>query len=57
MIMFEPEVVDITDIKPDLLEKVLEVKVYRKWISINVPDSNPTGLCFILLDKKVMYLT
>lgn len=32
--------------------KVLEVKVYRKWVARNVPDPNPTGQCFILLDRE-----
>ena len=53
MIMEDPETVDITAIKPTDLTKVLEVKVYRKWTSRNVSNPNPTGLCFILLDRRV----
>ncbi|PWA76610.1 nucleic acid-binding, OB-fold protein [Artemisia annua] len=53
MVEEEPNTADITDIKPSEYEKPIEVKVYRKWTSRNVPDPNPTGLCFILLDKKV----
>ena len=49
----EPETADITCIKPTDFERPIEVKVYRKWTSRNVPDPNPTGLCFMLLDKKV----
>ncbi|PWA58970.1 nucleic acid-binding, OB-fold protein [Artemisia annua] len=46
------EELDLMDIKPTDLGKPIEVKVYRKWTSKNVPDPNPTGLCFILLDRK-----
>lgn len=48
----ETEEVDLMDLKPSDMEKPLEVKVYRKWTSKNVPDPNPTGLCFILLDRN-----
>ncbi|PWA46491.1 nucleic acid-binding, OB-fold protein [Artemisia annua] len=48
----ETEELDLMDIKPSDLDKPIEVKVYRKWTSRNVPDPNPTGLCFILLDRK-----
>ncbi|PWA64422.1 nucleic acid-binding, OB-fold protein [Artemisia annua] len=52
MVEQEPDIANITDIKPTEFEKPIEVKVYRKWTSRNVPDPNPTGLCFMLLDKK-----
>ena len=55
MIRDDPQVADVTDIQPADSDKVIEVKVYRKWTSKNVPDPNPTGLCFILLDRKVCY--
>ncbi|PWA66851.1 hypothetical protein CTI12_AA323970 [Artemisia annua] len=47
----EPEKVNLMDLKPADLDKPLELKVYRKWTSKNVPDPNPTGLCFILLGR------
>lgn len=51
----EREELDLMDIKPSDMDKPIEVKVYRKWTSKNVPDPNPTGLCFMLLDRKVCY--
>ncbi|PWA96572.1 nucleic acid-binding, OB-fold protein [Artemisia annua] len=48
----ESDELDLMNIKPSDMEKLIEVKVYRKWTSKNVPDPNPTGLCFILLDRK-----
>lgn len=51
-IMTEEDVTDLMDLKSEDLTKPLELKVYRKWQSRNVPDPNPTGLCLILLDKK-----
>ena len=52
MIHEEPEPADIAHINPNDFDKPIEVRVYRKWTSRNVPDPNPTGLCFMLLDKK-----
>lgn len=49
----ETKELDLMDLKPADLDKPIEVKVYQKWISKNVPDPNPSGLCFILLDRKV----
>ncbi|PWA86495.1 hypothetical protein CTI12_AA140740 [Artemisia annua] len=49
--MVEKEELNLMDIKPTDLDKPIEVKIYRKWFSRNVPDPNPTGLCFILLDR------
>lgn len=49
----EVENINLMDLKPTDLDKPLEVKVYRKWMSKNVPDPNPTGLCFILLGRHV----
>lgn len=50
--VIEVEETDLMDLKAKDMEKPLEVKVYRKWTSRNVPDPNPTGLCFMLLDRK-----
>ena len=52
-IMVEPEDLDITNLRPEDFGKPLDLKVYRKWVSKNIPDPSPTGICFILLDKKV----
>ncbi|PWA64669.1 helitron helicase-like domain-containing protein [Artemisia annua] len=46
------EDVDIMNLKAGDLGKPLDLKVYRKWISKNIPDPSPTGICFMLLDKK-----
>ena len=54
-ILLEEDETDVMNLKPQDLAKPLELKVYRKWTSRNVPDPNPTGLCFMLLDKKVLY--
>lgn len=51
----EREELNLMDIKPSDLDKPIEVRVYRKWTSRNVPDPNPTGLCFILLDRQVSF--
>ncbi|PWA34426.1 nucleic acid-binding, OB-fold protein [Artemisia annua] len=48
----EQEDVDIMNLKPGDLGKPLDLKVYRKWISKNIPDPSPTGICFMLIDKK-----
>lgn len=52
-IMVEPEDIDVMNFKPEDFGKPLDLKVYRKWVSKNIPDLSPTGMCFILLDKKV----
>ncbi|PWA82762.1 helitron helicase-like domain-containing protein [Artemisia annua] len=51
-ILVEEEEVDLRKLKPQDLNKPLEIRVFKKWASRNVPDPNPTGLCFILLDKQ-----
>ncbi|PWA97527.1 nucleic acid-binding, OB-fold protein [Artemisia annua] len=51
-IMVEQEDIDIMNLKPEDFGKPLDLKVYRKWISKNIPDPSPTGISFILLDKK-----
>ncbi|PWA85158.1 hypothetical protein CTI12_AA152680 [Artemisia annua] len=51
-ILIEEYVATIMDLQPSDLNKPIEIKVYRKWASRNVPDPNPTGLCFMFLDKK-----
>ncbi|PWA74085.1 hypothetical protein CTI12_AA254430 [Artemisia annua] len=51
-IVVDQEEIDIMKLKPSDLGKPLDLKVYRKWISKNIPDPSPTGICFMLLDKK-----
>ncbi|PWA79824.1 hypothetical protein CTI12_AA200500 [Artemisia annua] len=51
-ILIKEYVATIMDLQPSDLNKPIEIKVYRKWASRNVPDPNPTGLCFMFLDKK-----
>lgn len=55
MIVAPTEGIDIADINPSIPNQIIEVKAYRKWVSKNVPDPNPTGLCFILLDRRVRF--
>ena len=54
-ILVERDITDVMSLTPDDVTKPLELKVYRKWASRNVPDPNPTGLCFMLLDKQVLH--
>ena len=54
-VMVEPEYVDVMNLKPEDLSKPLDLKVYRKWTSKNIPDPTPTGIAFILLDRKVRH--
>ena len=54
-ILIEEDVANIMDLQPSDLNKPVEIIVYRKWASRNVPYPNPTGLCFIFLDKKVFH--
>ncbi|PWA57673.1 nucleic acid-binding, OB-fold protein [Artemisia annua] len=51
-VVVEQEIIDIMNLKPEDLGKPLDLKVYRKWISKNIPDPSPTGICFMLLDKQ-----
>lgn len=53
MIDIPSDSIRIPEINPTDPNQLLEVRVYRKWVSKNVPDPNPTGLCFILLDRDV----
>lgn len=51
-ILVKEDVANIMDLQPSDLNKPVEIIVYRKWASRNVPYPNPTRLCFIFLDKK-----
>ncbi|PWA59484.1 hypothetical protein CTI12_AA391240 [Artemisia annua] len=52
-VVVEQEEIDIMNLKPSDLGKPLDLIVYRKWISKNIPDPSPTRICFMLLDKKL----
>lgn len=43
--------VNIVDLTPDARNKVIELKVYRKWISRDPNEPTPRGHCCILMDK------
>lgn len=45
-IAIEPDVVSLADLKPTNMNKLIEVKVYRKWTDKSLPDLIPTTLCF-----------
>ncbi|GJS17063.1 hypothetical protein Tco_0411535 [Tanacetum coccineum] len=51
--LFEPEVINLADIKPTHTNKTIEVRVYRKWIARNVKTQEPSKLCAILLNKQI----
>nr|GFA46380.1 nucleic acid-binding, OB-fold protein [Tanacetum cinerariifolium] len=42
----------ISDLKPGAKNKILEARVYRKWINRNPPRPAPTEYCCILLDRE-----
>lgn len=48
--------VNVIDLRPKDKGKIIEAKVYRKWIGSNPPNATPTGFCCMLLDKSV-YVT
>ncbi|KAJ9567245.1 hypothetical protein OSB04_003211 [Centaurea solstitialis] len=41
----------VNDLKARDKFKVIEVKVYHKWVSTNPPDPTPRGYCCMLLNK------
>ncbi|GKE01868.1 hypothetical protein Tco_1389851 [Tanacetum coccineum] len=43
----------ISDLKPDAEGKILEAKVYRKWIYRSPPKPAVTDYCCIMIDKEV----
>ncbi|GKA30666.1 DNA helicase, partial [Tanacetum coccineum] len=42
----------ISDLKPGARNKVLEARVYRKWVNRNPPNPTPTDYCCILIDRE-----
>ncbi|GJS31826.1 hypothetical protein Tco_0492446 [Tanacetum coccineum] len=51
--LFEPEVINLADIKPTHTNKTIEIRVYRKWIARNVKTQEPSNFCAMLLDKQI----
>ncbi|GJT02293.1 DNA helicase [Tanacetum coccineum] len=52
MIVVQTEISDIASLKPTDSNKVIEVIVYRKWISKHVHSRQPIRFCCILLDRQ-----
>ncbi|GJZ35269.1 DNA helicase [Tanacetum coccineum] len=42
----------ISDLKPGARNKVLEARVYRKWVNRNPSNPTPTDYCCILIDRE-----
>ncbi|GKB97189.1 DNA helicase [Tanacetum coccineum] len=52
MILFQHEVINLRDIRPTHPNKIIEVRIYQKWIARNVRTKDPSNFCCILLDKE-----
>ncbi|GKB81813.1 hypothetical protein Tco_0948708, partial [Tanacetum coccineum] len=52
MIMTEPEITAIADLRPTHCNKTIEAVVYPKWTSRHVYTRQPTKYCCILIDKQ-----
>ncbi|GKD39198.1 DNA helicase [Tanacetum coccineum] len=52
MIAVEPQVSDIASLKPVDSNKIIEVIVYRKWVSKYVHTRQPIRFCCILIDRQ-----
>ncbi|GJV57312.1 DNA helicase, partial [Tanacetum coccineum] len=48
----EMELATIAQLTPDSTNKILEAKVYRKWIAKSPPEMIPYAFCCILLDRE-----
>ena len=57
MTLDEPEISDVSDIKPAESEKAIEVKVYRKWMSEMSLIPIQQVYAFILLDRRISQYT
>ncbi|GKB21555.1 hypothetical protein Tco_0855478, partial [Tanacetum coccineum] len=53
MIIAEPEITAISDLRPIHCNKTIEAVVYRKWTSKHVHTQQPMKYCCILMDKQV----
>ena len=50
--------VTIAELKPTSYDKILEARVYRKWIAVNYQKNGrktETGFCCILIDREVRH--
>ncbi|GKD05147.1 DNA helicase, partial [Tanacetum coccineum] len=52
MIVVKPQVSDIASLKPVDSNKIIEVIVYRKWVSKYVHTRQPIRFCCILIDRQ-----
>ncbi|GKD03428.1 hypothetical protein Tco_1178402 [Tanacetum coccineum] len=52
MIITEPEITAISDLKPIHCNKTIEAVVYHKWTSKHVHARQPMKYCCILMDKQ-----
>ncbi|GJZ69274.1 DNA helicase [Tanacetum coccineum] len=50
--LFQPEIINLQDIRPIHTKKTIELRVYQKWIAKNVTTKEPSHCCCILLDKQ-----
>ena len=51
-----PEITTIAELRPTSYDKILEARVYRKWIAVNYQKKGKktlTGFCCILIDREV----
>lgn len=53
MIVQQPELINIADLKPTDFNKIIEAKLYRKWIARNPKHPDSKGLCCTLIDRTV----
>ncbi|GKA28000.1 hypothetical protein Tco_0714168 [Tanacetum coccineum] len=56
MIVTEPDVTIIAELKPTDTNKTIEAVVYRKWTSKHAQTQQPMKCCCILLDKQLLHL-
>lgn len=52
------EEVTIAELKPTSYDKILEARVYRKWIAVNYQKNGrktEIGFCCILIDREVRH--
>ncbi|GKE31460.1 replication protein A 70 kDa DNA-binding subunit B [Tanacetum coccineum] len=52
MVAAEPEITNVSDLTSTDSNKIIEVLVYRKWVSKHNQTRQPTKFCCILLDKQ-----
>ncbi|GKF55833.1 hypothetical protein Tco_0166173, partial [Tanacetum coccineum] len=49
MIMVEPEIISVADLKPTHYSKTIEVTIYRKWTSRHIRTRQSTKYCCMLI--------